>query len=596
MKKILAALFVLFCAPAAAQNYLRDDGIFHSVVEGTTNGQVLVNSGGLLAGTSSFPACVTCAVTNATNIFTADQKFSSGINITLPSGSTYTTSGAIQAAAPGGATIGGWVQMLGGALFLGTGATTTGIGTLGFPLGSGQVVFNLNSANASAAAGCGGAAIDFDNASLQTMTMGNLSGVTNCIITGITSYDATPTWKSNQGRWLFYSGSPTLGGSTTSMIGTFDYAQGMRVNLNTTLTFAALTAPLTGTSLQLTQANTTTNRMQMDSYGAANIISGSRSNGTKALPSALVLNDPITLMNTYGFGTSVQGPAGHVSLNAGGTWSGTSTPTYIDLCTTPVASTACTSRMRVETDGGITIGGTITVATSVTSPLYYGGASAGSTATFNGTSNGSPASAYVLLQTNGQNVGIGNATPKAPLDLNANLSSSPALAVSTSLARLQAADGAQGGMEFISYGSDPGNIWAGVAVGGTAATPTATPAAKNMVNLRGYGHNGTTLQVGGLITVHSGTLWSGTNQSTQIDFYTTPSATTTLTLAATFFPSGGFAVGSSLADPGVGKISATGGFVANGNAGVTKTCTEAVGQILTFTLGILTGTTGAGCV
>lgn len=58
MKKILAALFVLFCAPAAAQNYLRDDGIFHSVVEGTTNGQVLVNTNGLLAGISSVPLVV----------------------------------------------------------------------------------------------------------------------------------------------------------------------------------------------------------------------------------------------------------------------------------------------------------------------------------------------------------------------------------------------------------------------------------------------------------------------------------------------------------------------------------------------------------
>ena len=52
MKKILALLLATICAPAAAQNYLRDDGIFHSVVEGTSTGQVLVNSGGLLAGVS----------------------------------------------------------------------------------------------------------------------------------------------------------------------------------------------------------------------------------------------------------------------------------------------------------------------------------------------------------------------------------------------------------------------------------------------------------------------------------------------------------------------------------------------------------------
>lgn len=53
MKKILAALFVLWCGVAQAQNYLRDDGIFHSVVEGTINGQLLVNNGGNLGGTNS---------------------------------------------------------------------------------------------------------------------------------------------------------------------------------------------------------------------------------------------------------------------------------------------------------------------------------------------------------------------------------------------------------------------------------------------------------------------------------------------------------------------------------------------------------------
>lgn len=52
MKKILAVVFALFSTPVVAQNYLRDDGIFHSVVEGTTNGQFLINNGGVLGGTS----------------------------------------------------------------------------------------------------------------------------------------------------------------------------------------------------------------------------------------------------------------------------------------------------------------------------------------------------------------------------------------------------------------------------------------------------------------------------------------------------------------------------------------------------------------
>lgn len=58
MKKIIAILLALICVPAAAQNYLRDDGTFHSVVEGTTSGQVLVNSGGLLAGSTGVPLVI----------------------------------------------------------------------------------------------------------------------------------------------------------------------------------------------------------------------------------------------------------------------------------------------------------------------------------------------------------------------------------------------------------------------------------------------------------------------------------------------------------------------------------------------------------
>jgi hypothetical protein len=50
-------------------------------------------------------------------------------------------------------------------------------------------------------------------------------------------------------------------------------------------------------------------------------------------------------------------------------------------------------------------------------PKLSGGNKVGSTLTLNGTSNGSPASGYVLLQTNGQNVGIGTFTPGSPLDI-----------------------------------------------------------------------------------------------------------------------------------------------------------------------------------
>jgi hypothetical protein len=207
---------------------------------------------------------------------------------------------------------------------------------------------------------------------------------------------------------------------------------------------------------------------------------------------------------------------------------------------------------------GTPLAGTFTTlagTTSTTSPLHYGGSATGSTLTINGTSNGSPSSAFLALQSNGQNVGIGNTSPKTFLDLNENLSSSPALAASTSMQRWQSADGASGGVEWVSYGAGigGGNILTGAVVGGTAATPLATPANRVMINVSGWGHNGTALSKGGIITMYAPSLWSGSNQATQIDFYTTPQSSTALALAVSILPSGGLAVGTT-SDPGTGMI------------------------------------------
>lgn len=320
--------------------------------------------------------------------------------------------------------------------------------------------------------------------------------------------------------------------------------------------------------------------------------------GTLSLAGALTYGG-VTLSN------AVSG-TGNMALTAGTTFTGTTTIATLAATTINAFTLAGTIAGGGNQINNVIIGTstplagsftTVSGSTSVTSPLYYGGSSAGSTATLNGTSNGSPASAFLLLQSNGQNVGIGNTSPKTYLDLNTNLSSSPSLIVSTSLVRLQAPNSSIGGMEFISYGTTSGNILSGVASGGTSGTPSATNTGQNMFNLRGYGHNGTSFQVGALVTLHTTptAVWSGTNQGAQIDFYTTPDSTTALALAGTFFPSGGFGVGS-VATPTIGQVSAQNGFVASGSAGITSVCTIAVGNVLTFTLGILTAKGGvAGC-
>ena len=65
----------------------------------------------------------------------------------------------------------------------------------------------------------------------------------------------------------------------------------------------------------------------------------------------------------------------------------------------------------------LTSGATNTATTSWASPIIYGGSAIGSTLTLNGTSNGSPSNAYVILQSLGGNVCIGTTSPGTALVL-----------------------------------------------------------------------------------------------------------------------------------------------------------------------------------
>lgn len=170
--------------------------------------------------------------------------------------------------------------------------------------------------------------------------------------------------------------------------------------------------------------------------------------------------------------------------------------------------------------------------------------------------------------TNGTNVtfttdtGFTNASPKTAIDINKNAVTSPALVVATSLQRVQSANAANTGQEWVSYGGANGVVLAGCVAGGTAATPTATPTSIGLYNMRAYGYTGSAWAIGGLWVIRSVGLWSGANQGTAHDWYTTPSGSTSLTNSLTLSESGCLLVGGNglTADAGAGNISIAGGI------------------------------------
>lgn len=262
-------------------------------------------------------------------------------------------------------------------------------------------------------------------------------------------------------------------------------------------------------------------------------------------------NEPLAI-NGKGSGTISIGniSSGSILLGAGG--GGTTISNALTYGGVTL-NNAVTGTGNMVLSAGPTFTGTVVM------PTHVGGTAVGSTATINGTSNGSPSSAFLGLQTNGQFVSIGNAAAKTFLDVNENLSSSPSLIVSTSLMRMQAADASlNGGFEMVSYNSTAlsGNIMVGAAATGTSASPAATGAggiSQYMYNMRGYGYNGTSWQAGALMVMQNNGVWSDSNQGANIDFYTTPLNSTTIAQALRINGSGGLGVATT-SDPGVGLI------------------------------------------
>ena len=206
------------------------------------------------------------------------------------------------------------------------------------------------------------------------------------------------------------------GASTWGCLPLFATANTWTAKQSINLNASSLASPLSGSVLQLQQADATIARVELDAFGATPIFSCVRGDGTKASTTALLVNDEICALNAWGYtapGTLSATAAASYRVFAAENWSSGHQGTYTRIATTPVAGTALADIVSFENDGSIIVppsitGGSKGAGTINAAGLYINGVavtSAGITAlTGDGTATG-PGSAALTLATVNSNVG-----------------------------------------------------------------------------------------------------------------------------------------------------------------------------------------------
>ena len=111
---------------------------------------------------------------------------------------------------------------------------------------------------------------------------------------------------------------------------------------------------LSGSILQMVNADGQPTRAELDAFGNAALLTGRRSDGTNAVPTTLLSGDEVVRLDAWGYnGAAYVGPAAAVRLIATGTWSGVSNPAEVRISTTPTGSTGMVDRWDFASTGGL---------------------------------------------------------------------------------------------------------------------------------------------------------------------------------------------------------------------------------------------------
>lgn len=145
-------------------------------------------------------------------------------------------------------------------------------------------------------------------------------------------------------------------------VGTSAPAVTLDVRGLTTISTNAATLPASAAStvLQVAGADGAATYVTIDSFGTqTNGFQGRGARGTAVAPTASQTNDQLAALVGLGRGATVYSSTarGSHGIYAGGVWTDSSQPTFQTFATTPVGSTTNTERMRIGTDGAVSITG-----------------------------------------------------------------------------------------------------------------------------------------------------------------------------------------------------------------------------------------------
>lgn len=248
------------------------------------------------------------------------------------------------------------------------------------------------------------------------------------------------------------------------------------------------------------------------------------------------------------------------------TRSGNSPLTVAIVPTTPSTSPT-TGALTVA--GGAGIAGALNVGTSITSPIVYGGSSAGSVLALTSTSSGSPSGDKITLTTGGAvrstvlsngHIGFGTETnPQSPMVISANTTTGLTFAGGTTLGMVQA-DGSAPAISLDAYNNGTATSGSSIAfraARGTGASPANLVSGDliGAISARTY-TNGTFNTAPARISFTYND--TSPNLGTIIEFDNTPAGSTARAQSMRIM--GGVIVGTGTTDPGAGNLLISGQY------------------------------------